>query len=190
MNTDDLQRAVASTRTVMASVRPEHMNKPTPCGSWTVRDLITHMIDAPVFTAVVMETGDSSSHSGTPADPALGGYLADYDAATSRAIGAFRTAGAMSKMVTLPVIGQLPGSSLVILATCDAFVHGSDLAKATGLRADFDAVLAADLLEAMRPLMTPQMRGADGKALFEPEVAVPSDASPIDRLAGFLGRRP
>jgi uncharacterized protein (TIGR03086 family) len=190
VNVDDLQLAVATTRSVMASVRPEHLSIPTPCGSWSVRDLIIHMVDAPVFTAVVMETGDSTRHSSAPVDPAAGDYVAEYDAATSRAIAAFRAEGAMSKMVTLPVLGELPGASFVILATCDALVHGWDLAKATGLPADFDAGLAAAVLEAIRPLVTENLRGADGKALFAAEVKVPDDAPPVDRLAGFLGRQP
>lgn len=189
MNADDLQRAVASARPVLASVRPEHMTSPTPCGSWTVRDLIIHMIDAPIFTAVVMETGDSASHFAAPVDPATGDYLTAYDGATSRAVAAFRADGAMSKLVTLPVVGELPGASLAALATCDAFVHGWDLATATGLPAGLDADLAAAVLEAVRPLVTGQMRGADGRALFEPEVEVPAGASATDRLAGFLGRR-
>jgi uncharacterized protein (TIGR03086 family) len=190
VNADDLQRAVATTRKVMASVRPEHMNSPTPCGSWTVRDLIIHMIDAPIFTAVVMETGDYRNHSGAPVDPAAGHYLTDYDAATSRVIAAFRGEGAMSKMVTMPVVGDLPGANLVVLATCDALVHGWDLAQAMGLPADLDADLGAAVLEAIRPLVTEKMRGTDGQALFEPEVKVPADASPADQLAAFLGRRP
>jgi uncharacterized protein (TIGR03086 family) len=190
VNADDLQRAVAGTRSVMASVRPEHLNSPTPCGSWTVRDLIIHMVDAPIFTAVVMETGDSRSHSPAPIDPTAGDYLTAYDAATRRAIAAFRAEGAMSKLVTLPVVGELPGANLATLATCDAFVHGWDLAKATGLPAHFDSDLAAAVLEAIRPLVTEQMRGADGQSLFEPEVEVPAGASSADQLAGFLGRRP
>jgi uncharacterized protein (TIGR03086 family) len=190
VNADDLQRAVTSARSVMASVRPEHMGNPTPCGSWTVRDLLIHMIDAPAFSAVVMETGDSTTYSAAPANPVAGDCVAEYDTTTSRAIAAFRADGAMSKLVTLPVVGALPGADFVVLATCDALVHGWDLARATGLPANFDAELAADVLEAVRPLVSEQMRSADGTALFDPEVEVPSDAAPMDRLAGFLGRRP
>jgi uncharacterized protein (TIGR03086 family) len=190
VNADDLQRAVASTRSVMASVRPEHMHNPTPCGAWTVRDLLVHMIDAPAFTAVVMETGDATAYSGAPVDPAAGDCVAHYDAATSRALAAFRAEGAMSKLVTLPAVGELPGADFVVLATCDAFVHGWDLAQATGLPASFDAELATGVLDAVRPLITEPTRDADGGALFKLEVEVPSGASPMDRLAGFLGRRP
>lgn len=190
MNADSLQRAVTATRPIMASVRPQDMNKPTPCGPWTVRDLIIHMIDAPFFTAVVMETGDWANHRARPTDPAAGGYMASYDAATARMIAAFRTESAMSKIITLPVVGELPGAHFVILATCDALVHGWDLAKATGQPADHDAALATEVLEAMRPLITTQMRGPGGTTLFGPEVTVPAQASPVARLAGFLGRQP
>ncbi len=190
MNADDLQRAVATTRTVLAAVRPAQLDNQTPCGSWTVCDLIIHMIDAPIFTAVVMETGDWANHSYDPIDPAVGDYLARYDAATSRLVAAFRTEGAGSKMVKMPVVGPLPGASLNTAATCDAFVHGWDLAKATGVPTDLDPEFATAVLYAIRPLVTEEMRGSEGKALFGLEVKVPLDASPADKLAGFLGRRP
>jgi uncharacterized protein (TIGR03086 family) len=173
----------------MASVQPHQMAAPTPCGSWSVRDLIIHLVDAPVFTSVVLETGDSEGYSYDPIDPAADDFLAGYDAAASALIAAFRVDGAMSRTVTMPVLGKLPGASLVVLATCDAFVHGWDLAHATGISADLDADVAGNVLENIRPLVTEQMRGPDGTALFGTEVAVSSDASPADRLADFLGRR-
>jgi uncharacterized protein (TIGR03086 family) len=190
MNADSLRRAVAATRPIVASVRPAQMNDPTPCGSWRVRDLLDHMVDAPTFIAVVMETGDWRNHSGVSVDPERGGHAAGYDGATERAIAAFGAAGAMSRAVTLPVVGDLPGASLLVLATCDALVHGWDLARATGRPIDPDAELATEVLESIRPLMTERMRGPEGTTLFGPEVRVPPDASPPDRLAAFLGRRP
>jgi uncharacterized protein (TIGR03086 family) len=99
------------------------------------------------------------------------------------------TEGALSKMVTMPVVGELPGGTLLVLAICDVFVHGWDLAKAIGVSTDLDPELAGSVLAAMRSVITEQMRGPGGNALFGAEVAIPPDASSMDRLVGFLGRR-
>jgi uncharacterized protein (TIGR03086 family) len=189
MDAGDLQQAVISSRSVLASVQPEQMDHPTPCRSWQVRDLINHMIGAPIFAAVVMETGDWRNQTGDSADHAAGDYLAAYDAATARAIRSFQAEGALSRLVKLP-FADLPGAVYASIATGDAFAHGWDLAKATGRSTDLDPDLAERLLAAVRPLLPEQMRGPDGQSPFGPEVAVPEDAPAADRLAGFLGRQP
>jgi uncharacterized protein (TIGR03086 family) len=147
------------------------------------------MIDAPTFAATVMETGDWANHSGESVDHVSGDYLAAYDAATARAVAAFRAEGALTKLVKLP-FGEMPGEAFANIATGDAFVHGWDLAKATGRRADFDPELASEILVAVRPMLPEQMRGSDGQAPFGPEVKVSDEASPADKLVAFLGRQP
>ena len=147
------------------------------------------MIEAPTFAATVMETGDFKNGSGESVNHASGDYLAAYDAATAAALAAFRTDGALSRVVTLP-FGDMPGEAFANIATGDAFVHGWDLAKATGLPADLDPQFATEILVAVTPMLPDQMRGEDGKAPFGPIVEVPPDASPTDKLAGFLGRHP
>lgn len=189
MDADDLRRAVTSSRSVLASVRPGQMDRPTPCQSWQVRDLINHMIEAPLFAAVVMETGDWKNQTGESTDHTAGDYMAAYDAATARAISSFKAEGALSKLVQLP-FGDLPGAIYASIATGDAFAHGWDLAKATGRPTDLDPELAGDLLAVIRPLLPEQMRGPDGQAPFGPEVAVPANAPAADQLAGLLGRQP
>lgn len=189
MDAGDLQRAVVSSRAVLASVRPQQLDLATPCQSWKVRDLINHMVDAAVFAAVVMETGDWRNGTGESADHAAGDYLAAYDAATSRAIGSFQAEGALTKLVKLP-FADLLGVVYASIATGDAFAHGWDLAKATGWPADLDPELAGALLDAIPPLLPEQMRGPEGQAPFGPKVAVPDNAPAADRLAGFLGRQP
>ena len=189
MDADTLQRAVKMSREIVASVQPGQLDDSTPCQSWKVRDLLNHMIDAPTFAATVMETGDWANQGGEPVDHASGDYLAEYDAATARAVHAFRADGALSKMVKLP-FGELPGAAFANIATGDAFVHGWDLAKATGGPTDLDPELATEILGAVRPMLPDQMRGSEGQAPFGPEVIAPAEASPADKLAAFLGRQP
>ena len=87
--------------------------------------------------------------------------------------------------------GEMPASAFATIATGDAFVHGWDLAKATGQPASgLDPGLAEELLVAVVPLLPDSLIGADGTAPVGPTVEVAEDASAADRLAGFLGRHP
>jgi uncharacterized protein (TIGR03086 family) len=186
---DDFERATKTSREIVSSIQPGQMDDPTPCASWKVRELINHMIEAPTFAATVMETGDWKNESAESVDHASGDYLGDYDAATARALAAFSADGALSQVVTLP-FGDMPGEAFANIATGDAFVHGWDLAKATGRPADLDPQLATEILLAITPMLPDQMRGEDGKAPFGPKVEVSAEASPADKLAAFLGRHP
>jgi uncharacterized protein (TIGR03086 family) len=190
MEADSFARAVRSSRPVLVAVRPEQLDDLTPCASWKVRDLINHMVQAPDFAATVATTRDFSNHRGDNADHASGDYLAAYDAATSRALDAFQSEGVFDGSVTMP-FGELPAAAFGIIATGDAFVHGWDLAKATGRATDtLDPALAEELLVEVVPLLPDKFRGADGAAPFGPRVEVADDSSAADKLAGFLGRQP
>ena len=190
MDADSFARAVRSSRAVLVAVRPEQFDDPTPCASWKVRDLVNHMVQAPGFAATVASTRDFSNHRGDDADAASGDYLAAYDAASGKALEAFRSDGVLEGTVIMP-FGELPAKAFATIATGDAFVHGWDLAKATGQPAsDLDPALAEELLVEVEPLLPDAFRGPDGTAPFGPRVEVASGASAADKLAGFLGRRP
>ncbi len=89
--------------------------------------------------------------------------------------------------MTLP-FGTMPGSVVIGMATTDAFVHGWDLASATGQSTDLDPALSAALLERSKTFIQPSFRGPDGTAPFGPAVDVADSAPMADQLAGFLGR--
>ncbi len=190
MDADSFARAVRSSRPVLVAVLPEQLDDPTPCASWKVRDLINHMVQAPDFAATVASTHDFSNHRGDDVDHASGDYLAAYNAATNRALDAFRAEGAFEGSVKMP-FGELPAAAFATIATGDAFVHGWDLATATGQAAGtLDPALAEELLVEVVPLLPDDLRGADGAAPFGPRVEVADDALAADKLAGFLGRQP
>ncbi|HEX5289710.1 MAG TPA: TIGR03086 family metal-binding protein [Streptosporangiaceae bacterium] len=183
--TGPLARACASTRAVLARVRPAQLGAATPCASWDVRALISHFVAGPGWAAAAVATGD-----GTPAagrDYAAGDYLASYDAAVQAAVDAFGAPGALERAVRLP-FGEFPGAFVLGIVVQDRFVHGWDLARATGQPADLDPGLADDLLASARAVVTDAFRGPEGTALFGPARQPGPGAGAAGRLAAFLGR--
>ena len=92
----------------------------------------------------------------------------------------------MEKTLTLPW-GEMPGAAFMGLASTDIFVHGWDLAKATGQSTDLDPALADQLLAGSRMAINPGFRNEQGNP-FGPEQSAPAGASSADQLAAFLGR--
>jgi uncharacterized protein (TIGR03086 family) len=185
VSADILEQAFASTAKVLANVQAGHLDQPTPCASWKVRDLVNHMVGGTFFFATAAETGTAPAPSTT--DYAAGDIQSTYDEGARKAVAAFRAPGAMEKMMKLP-FGELPGSIFVMIASTDAFVHGWDLAKALGLSTDLDPPLAEQLLASS--MLPDEFRGPDTKAPFGPKVTAPESATAADRLAAHLGRQP
>ena len=189
MTVEMFERAIASTKTVLANVEPDQLDATTPCQSWKVRDLINHFVGGNYFFAAVAKTGSPPSGGGGERDFTGDDISAAYAAGGAEAVGAFKAPGVMEKTLKLP-FGELPGSAFVMIAASDAFVHGWDLARATGQpTADLDPELAEQLLAFARDAIPDQFRGADTTAPFGPKVDVPADAPAADRLAGFMGRQ-
>lgn len=190
MSTQSLAAACASTRAVLASIRPDQLDAPTPCASWTVRALISHFVSTPRWAASAVQAGHEvpAADLDDPAgDLPASDLLASYDEAVQAALDAFGTAGALEKTVRLS-FGELPGRALLGIITMEQFTHGWDLARATGQRTDLDPELAGDLLAQARATVTDAFRGPDGAAFFGPVVEAPPGAGPADQLAAFLGR--
>ena len=189
MATEALEQAFASTRSVLANVKAEQLDEPTPCASWKVRDLVNHVVGGTQWFASAVNEGGTTDDGNDGANFAAGDYMAAFDSGAKDAVAAFSAPGALEKQLNLP-FGTFPGSAFLGLATTDAFTHGWDLAKATGQATNLEPALAAQLLEGAKASIPDQFRGPDGKAPFGPVVEAPAGASNADQLAAFLGRTP
>jgi uncharacterized protein (TIGR03086 family) len=188
MSAELLAKCFASTRGVLANVTPEQLEgATTPCASWSVKELVDHIVNGTTWFAVTAETGT------TPADDAYPAFTADnfvdvFDAGSARAVKAFAADGAMERIMHLP-FGDLPGAAFVYIASGDTFTHGWDLAKATGQSTDLDPETATQLLGIVGGMLPDALRGEDGQAPFGPVQQAPSGATAADTLAAFMGRR-
>jgi uncharacterized protein (TIGR03086 family) len=184
MSETQLDRACQSNLGVLAKVRPQDLDAPTPCASWDVRALVNHFIGTARWWAAMMTGADEAAEE----DYAAGDPVAAYKASIGVATAAFEADGAMERMVPLP-FGEFPGTVVLGMAALDQFTHGWDLARALGLSTDLDPALAAELLNQARQTIPDAFRGPDGKAPFGPAFEAPAGSGPADQLAAFLGRR-
>jgi uncharacterized protein (TIGR03086 family) len=187
MSTEGLAKSHAAARAALAGVSSDQLDQPTPCASWTVRDVANHLVGGNYWFAASVN-GDAAPESDDAPDFAAGDLVAAFDESSRQAIEAFDAPGALEKMVTLP-FGTMPGGAFMGLATTDQFTHAWDLARATGQQIDFDQDHAEALLAASKASIQDAFRGPDGQAPFGPAVDVADDAPAADRLAAFLGRQ-
>ena len=166
---DVLARALDQTTRVLAEVRPEHLDLPTPCREWTVQRLVAHLVSDPGNFATMMRGGRPDFD----AVPAVGPDPA----------GAFRAAGEelMSAWRDQDA-SAVPGADW---QTAELAVHTWDLARGLGRPTDdLDTEVAARGLDFMRTALTPENRGR----AFAPEQPAPPDAPVYEQLAAFAGR--
>ena len=190
MSTEYLERAFAMTREILAEVTPDTYGGSTPCESWTVREVANHLVEGANWFGLCVNGGAAPDPDPTHGvDYAAGDLLASYDEGVATSLAAFGAPGAQERIIKLP-FGEMPGAAFMGIATNDVFVHGWDLAKATGQNTDLDPEFAAQLLEQVRAFIPDAMRGPDGQAPFGLAVDPPAGASAADQLAAFLGRTP
>ncbi|MGH3761099.1 TIGR03086 family metal-binding protein [Actinophytocola sp.] len=174
-----LERAINYTLGVLHPVRGAELSAPTPCGSWTLHDLLVH-VDESLLALHEAAGGhvDLAPAGRTPGDPVT--------AVRNHA------SGLLGAWTSSRHTGVTIGDAVLttgILATAGALevaVHGWDVARATGRSRPLPPALAEELL-ALCPLL---VRDLDRPARFAAPVPVPASALAGDRLLAFLGRRP
>ena len=91
----------------------------------------------------------------------------------------------MDKVIDLP-FGQIPAPVVLDILKFDLLVHCWDISQATGQTFDPPADLAETGLATAQMIISPHAR--DG-VTFAAEVTPLPDASPIEKLVAFTGRK-
>jgi uncharacterized protein (TIGR03086 family) len=183
----DLLDALAQTfdhaAKVVAGVRPDQLDDPTPCRDWDVKALVTHTI------VVVMNMGRGASDSELLADmnavPLDADIGAQFRAEADRTLAAW-TAHGLEGDVNVGA-GPMPAQVGIEINLLDTATHAWDIARATGQDANLPNEAAATALAACQGIVTDDIRTFAG---FDPAVSMSGDASPTDQLVAFLGRQP
>jgi uncharacterized protein (TIGR03086 family) len=186
MNLPELhERALASTRTYVAGVKPDQWKDATPCTDFDVRTLVNHIVSGN-FWVEPLVGGKSIADVGDAYDGDVLGHdpIATYDRSARGAAAAFNAPGAMEASVAVSY-GPVPGEIYAGHRFIDVLIHGWDLAKATGQ----DATLDAELVDACLQVVEPQKDLLAGSGAFATDVAAPPGSDPQTRLLAMLGRR-
>jgi len=155
---------------------------PAPVQGWVARDVVRHLVEwLPGFleggTGIRLPDGPSVD------DDPVGAWRAHADAVQAL-LDDPDTAG---REFTNPHTGAMPLDVAVDrFYTTDVFMHGWDLARATGQEPGLDPDLSAELVAGMEPI--DDLLRSSGQ--YGPRVPVPDDAPAQDRLAAFIGRDP
>jgi uncharacterized protein (TIGR03086 family) len=192
--TDDpiapLATALDSTGRLVAAIRDDQWELPTPCSEWTVRQLLNHLVGGQRLNTRVLSgepLPDPSQLGRRGGEDQLGDDPARAYRSTAEAmLAAFRAPGVLGRTHTIPA-GTLPGPAVVHIRIVETLVHGWDLARATGQVADFPDEIVETEIEISRRLLGGL---PPGRVSFAQPQPVADDAPAIDRLAALLGRAP
>ena len=171
------ERAQQAFARVLAGVKPDQLDGPTPCPEWNVWAVIDHVVGGNWRVAGTEEPTPGSAED----------LAAAHAASALAAQSAFSADDGLTRTYHIR-IGDVPGSAYVGLRTTDTLVHAWDIATATGQPTDLDPEVAEAMLDMSRQRITDAFRG-EGRP-FGTEQECGDDHSIADRLAAFLGRRP
>ena len=188
---DQLAAALAGTEQLVVEIGPDEWRLPTPCTDWSVRDVVNHLVAGHLLFVRVFageplpprEELLAASRTDRLGNDAAGAFRASAAAV----LDAFRSEGALERMVTVPA-GTFPGIAALHLRIVEALVHGWDVARGTGRRLTYADGLVEQELAFTRDTLPRLPPRPAGQGPFEPAQPVPDDAPPLDRLAALLGR--
>jgi len=173
-----LERSLAYTRVMLADVRPDLLDRPTPCAGWTLGHLLAHMEDA-------LDAFTEAASGRVEVDP-VPPTSTRVDALREKAcalLGAWTAARPTSGDVEVGDLG-LDAPLLVATAALEITVHGWDVGQATGRRTRIPGDLARGLLAVAQHVIDPADRGPR----FASARPADPEAAPDVRLLSWTGR--
>ncbi len=159
-------------------------NNPTPDTDWTVRDLVSHLVNEQLWAPPLL-AGRSIAEVGDAFD---GDVLGDdpqgaWSAASTAARTALEAPGTLDRDVQLS-FGVVPAHVYVEQMTLDLTVHAWDLAR--GIGADDD--MPNDMVTAVLELAKRTAKQWQGSGLFAPAIPVPGCTDDLTELLALVGR--
>ncbi len=184
-----LAGAIGYTLSVCALIGPGELALPTPCADWDLARLLGHLSDSMADLETAIRTGrldlerPPGRAGGAGTSPADGDPVELLRDQAAELLCASYCYGGPERFVA---VGGLPVPAGLVTCTgaVEIAVHGWDVSAARGSGSEIPAALATRMLR-LCPLL---IAGREG--LFAVPVEVPAQASPGDRLVGYLGRHP
>lgn len=177
------------------TVRPEQWAAPTPCGEWTVRQLVNHMTRGNLNYVLLLDGGTGADFLRLRETDALGADPARaYARSVSACLAAFGEPGALQRVLDYP-LGAVSGRQALAVRTADTVVHTWDLGRALGAGDRLDTELVSwmeDNLYAIYAGLAETPVAADTThRFFAAPPGEPAPELPVqDRLLYRTGRDP
>ena len=131
-----LSRALSQLSTVLEHVPTDRLDAPTPCGDWTVRDLLRHVVRQNLRNFITSARGETADWSATP--PELGDHwVEDYRHGAHTLLQTWRAAD-LDQRVPVPGGAEAPLRSRADHQITELCVHAWDLSKAAQLPVPLD----------------------------------------------------
>jgi len=150
------------------------LDAPTPCDGWDVRTLMNHMLETQQYFVGSAQGLKVAPPGQEPPEIIGDDPVTDFLDARSQVLRTFGNGAAEH------------GAAALGIAFADQLLHGWDLARASHQDDTMPDGLAEAAYETIHGRFTDEQR----KGVFKPEIAVPADASPQDRLLAYTGRSP
>lgn len=166
-----LSRAIDQAGDVLAAVHEDQFADPTPCSDWDVARLAAHLAGAPTKFLAAARGEEVDWSNDPPLEPE---WASSFRAAGDDLIHHWHE------------VGEDGGGPPAPMSVAELAVHTWDLARAIGWERELDEGVAQCGLDFMSASLTDELRGD----AFRAQVEVADDASAVDRLAAFAGRRP
>ncbi len=184
-----LAGAVSYMLGVCAPIGPGEMALPTPCPHWDLARLLSHLCESMADLEAALRTGrlDLDGPPGrTGGDP--------VEALRDRAaelLCAGYCYGGPERFVTVDGL-PIPAGVVACTGAVEIAVHGWDVSAARARAGRADSIQEVPIPDALatRMLRLGPLLVAGREGLFGVPVEVPAQASPGDRLVGYLGRHP
>jgi uncharacterized protein (TIGR03086 family) len=162
---------------VVGGISTDQLDLPTPCAKFDVRGVLEHVIGGGITFA--------AAYRGEPAPVAtVTDPLESFGPALNDLVAAITAPGALERTVVAP-FGEVSGETFCRFVVLDGLVHGWDLATATGQAYAPSDELVAAAFDFARQSLDPLRDGDTFAQAVEPA----PDATPIERLANYTGRR-
>lgn len=180
--TDQLDVILPAVTKLVARIRPDQLDAPTPCDDFTVHDVIDHMIVLGTTFAHLFRGEEPPAITA----PAVYGRVpsAEFASAMSELGDAVAASGAQQRWLVTP-IGEMDGATFARVVAVDGLVHGWDLAVATGVPFTVDPDVVAAVDDFARAALSDELRAG---GLFASATEAPADATTLESLAAFSGR--
>ncbi|MBP0451265.1 TIGR03086 family protein [Kitasatospora sp. RG8] len=181
-----MAQAAAEAARIARGVRPEQLDGPTPCTGFDTRALVNHWV---LYTSHGLE--HRALRKDLPQDLVERDFTADpawadaYAAQLERAVAAWADPAVWEGDVNLGG-SPMPAAAIARMLVLELVLHGWDVARATGQRTGAGDELAGAVLGIVEEFAA-LFRQYDG---FAGPVAVPAEASPLDRALAASGRDP